>query len=92
MTDQVAVPVKADRCRRLGELATELRDAYYSQLIGRRLRVLVESPMAELRMIGTACRYATVELPAPPTARRQFRDVTAEAVINGRIIARAAAG
>ena len=92
MTEQVPPPVKADRCRRLTELAAELRDDYYRQLIGRRLRVLVESPLSESRMIGTACRYAPVELSVPSTARRQFRDVTAEAVINGRIVTGAAAG
>ena len=62
--DQVAPEIKAERCRRLGELEIELRDRYFRQLVGRRLRVLVESPVADRpgRMVGTSCRYAPVEL------------------------------
>jgi tRNA A37 methylthiotransferase MiaB len=69
-------------------LERELRDTYFTQLVGRRLRVMVESPVAERPgwMVGTACRYAPVELPAAESARRQFRDVTAKAVRDGRII------
>ena len=90
MPDQVPPPVKADRCRRLAELEIELRDRYFRELIGRRLQVLVESPMPERpgRMIGTACRYAPVELPGTTTMRRQFREVVAESVCDGRILAR----
>lgn len=93
MPDQVPPPEKADRCRRLSELAADLRDEYYRQLIGRRLRVLVETPLPDCpgTMVGTACRYASVELPAPPSARRQFREVLATTVAEGRIIAHPAA-
>ena len=90
MPDQVPPPVKADRCRRLAELEIELRDRYFRELIGRRLQVLVESPLPERpgQMIGTACRYAPVELPGTTAMRRQFREVIAGSLCEGRIIAR----
>jgi threonylcarbamoyladenosine tRNA methylthiotransferase MtaB len=89
MPEQVAPQVKAERYRRLAELESELRDQYFTRLVGRQLRVMVESPLADRPgwMVGTACRYAPVELPAAVSARRQFRDVTAAAVKNGRIVA-----
>ena len=88
MPDQVPPPVKADRCRRLAELEIELRERYFRDLIGRRLQVLVESPLPERpgRMIGTACRYAPVELRGTTAMRRQFREVVASMVRDGRII------
>ena len=91
MPEQVPPEVKAERCRRLAELEIELRDRYFRQLVGRRLQVLVESPVIERpgQMIGTACRYAPVELSGTTAMRRQFRDVVATAVDDGRIIATA---
>lgn len=89
MPGQVLPEIKAERCRRLAELEIELRDRFFHQLIGRRLQVLVESPLPERpgQMIGTACRYAPVELPGTTALRRQFRDVVAATVRDGRIIA-----
>jgi threonylcarbamoyladenosine tRNA methylthiotransferase MtaB len=91
MPGQVRPEVKAERCHRLAELEIELRDRYFRQLVGRRLQVLVESPVPERpgQMIGTACRYAPVELSGTPAMRRQFREVVATAVHDGRIIATA---
>jgi len=88
MPDQVPPPVKAERCRRLAELEVELRDRYFRELVGRRLQVLVESPLPERpsQMIGTACRYVPVELRGTTAMRRQFRDVIAASVGDGRII------
>jgi threonylcarbamoyladenosine tRNA methylthiotransferase MtaB len=90
MSDQIPPEIKADRCRRLGELEIELRDGYFRQLAGRRLRVLVESPVPDQpgRMVGTSCRYAPVELPGDASLRRRFVDVIAGEVTDGRIIAR----
>jgi threonylcarbamoyladenosine tRNA methylthiotransferase MtaB len=89
MDGQVAPAIKADRCRRLGELEIELRDRYFRQLAGRRLRVLVESPVPDRpgRMVGTSCRYAPVEMPGDVSLRRKFADVIGGAVIDGRIVA-----
>jgi threonylcarbamoyladenosine tRNA methylthiotransferase MtaB len=90
MDTQVVPEIKAARCRRLGELETELRDRYFRQLAGRRLRVLVESPVPERPgyMVGTSCRYAPVELPGDVELRRKFVDVIVGVVVAGRILAR----
>ncbi len=92
MPHQVAPEIKADRGRRLGELEVELRDRYFCQLAGRRLRVLVESPVANRpgRMVGTSCRYAPVEVAGDLSLRRKFVDVIAGDVVDGRIEARRA--
>src|SRR5690606_4518077 len=65
MNDQIPEPVKAARVEELQRLESALRDCYYERLVGRTLRVLVESPVPERpgHMIGTACRYAPVVLP-----------------------------
>ncbi len=44
---------------------------------GMRLRVLIESPIPDRpgRMVGTACRYAPVELPGTVAMRKQFAEV-----------------
>ncbi len=90
MCGQVAPDVKADRCRRLSILESELRDNYFRRLLGRRLRVLVEGSIADRsgRVLGTTCRYAPVELPGNNSLRRCFVDITAGEVADGRIIAR----
>jgi threonylcarbamoyladenosine tRNA methylthiotransferase MtaB len=79
MPDQVAPEVKADRARRLGELEHELRDRYYASLVGRRLRVLVESPIESRPgyMLGTACRYAPVVFHGDISQQKQFVNVIA---------------
>jgi threonylcarbamoyladenosine tRNA methylthiotransferase MtaB len=88
MPDQVPAEVKTDRVERLQSLEAELRDDYYNRLIGRRLRVLVESPVADRpnRMVGTSCRYAPVELDASIHQRKQFVDVVATSTQNGAIL------
>ena len=87
MSGQIGPEIKADRCRRLSAIEAELRERYFGQLRGRRLRVLVESPVADRpgRMVGTACRYAPVELPGDVSLRRQFVEVTAGETVAGRI-------
>jgi threonylcarbamoyladenosine tRNA methylthiotransferase MtaB len=87
MLDQVAPAVKTARLERLATLETELRDNYYASLRGRKLRVLIESPVEGQpgKMLGTACRYAPVELPGTVALRKQFAAVTAGDVIDGRI-------
>jgi threonylcarbamoyladenosine tRNA methylthiotransferase MtaB len=89
MPDQVPPPVKAARLEQLAALEIELRDAYYQSLRGMPLRVLIESPIDNRpgRMLGTACRYAPVELPGDVSMRKQFADVTAEKIIDGHILA-----
>jgi threonylcarbamoyladenosine tRNA methylthiotransferase MtaB len=64
MPDQVAPPVKNERCERLAELERELRTAYFRSLIARQLTVLIEGETAPNRWSGTSCRYAPVEIAA----------------------------
>ena len=92
MPDQVPKPLQKQRCHELAAVEAELRDEYYRSLLGRRLRVLVESRehgaagRAEDRWTGTACRYATVELKATEAQEGQFVDVVAASLCEGRIV------
>jgi threonylcarbamoyladenosine tRNA methylthiotransferase MtaB len=63
MSGQIAPEVKAERCRRLAELESQLRVRYFNSLRGHRLEVLVESTAEQPgRVAGTSCRYAPVAL------------------------------
>jgi threonylcarbamoyladenosine tRNA methylthiotransferase MtaB len=87
MRDQVPPEVKADRVRRLATLERELRDQYHASLIGRRLRVLVESPVERRPgfMVGTSCRYAPVVFAGDVSQRKQFVEIVATSVDDGCI-------
>jgi threonylcarbamoyladenosine tRNA methylthiotransferase MtaB len=82
MTGQVEAHVKQERGRELAKVEIELRDAYYQSLLGRRLRVLVES-----HNVGTACRYATVELPREGSCEGEFVNVLVGRINGDRIMA-----
>ena len=88
MPEQVPPEVKAERCRRLAAVGSRTARRYFRQLIGRRLQVLVESPVSERpgQMIGTACRYAPVEI--PEACQHQFCDAEAIAVRDGHVVGR----
>jgi threonylcarbamoyladenosine tRNA methylthiotransferase MtaB len=64
MEDQIEPQVKAQRMERLAALERELQAAYFQNLVGRPLRVLVESHDGQ-RARGTSCRYAPLEFHAP---------------------------
>lgn len=87
MSDQVEPQVKSARHHQLAAIESELRQQYFQSLEGRHLRVLVESPIdgATNRIVGTSCRYAPVEMPAPLSSPGQLIDLTAGPTINGRI-------
>jgi threonylcarbamoyladenosine tRNA methylthiotransferase MtaB len=89
MQDQLPPQVKTARVEQLSALEVEMRDRYYSSLLGRRLRVLIESPLENQpgKMLGTACRYAPIELPGDVSMRKQFADVIAARLVNDRIVA-----
>ncbi len=94
MPHQVPAHVRQCRARELARVEDELREQYYRSLLGRQLRVLVETEEREARSeeqvsawTGTSCRYATVELPATPHDEGTFRDVTAREVRGDRIVA-----
>jgi len=88
MAGQVPKPVKSQRVRRLAAVERELRDQYFASLEGRRLRVLVESPLSGSvdYFLGTSCRYAPVRLPAESRSPGDLVDITAGSVENGKIL------
>jgi threonylcarbamoyladenosine tRNA methylthiotransferase MtaB len=87
MPNQVPKQVKSDRTSQLAEIECGLRQGYFASLHGRSLRVLVESALSDStsRYVGTACRYAPVELKASATSAGNFVDVTAGEFRNQRI-------
>ena len=87
MPGQLPKKVKQQRSRELGRLETELREKYFSSLAGKRLRVLVESPLEDdpALAVGTSCRYAPVEVPSDRAACGQFVDIVAGPIQAGRI-------
>lgn len=72
--DQVPATIKAERYDRLNQLDRQLQREYQNRLLGRRLEVLVESPVATRPgwMQGTACRAAQVWVPGDLAQRRQL--------------------
>jgi threonylcarbamoyladenosine tRNA methylthiotransferase MtaB len=98
MPDQLPKQVKQARGRELAAVEAELRNAYFASLRGTRLRVLVESPVeatppisgaasGESRVMGTSCRYATVELESTGAAIGEFAEVIAGEARDERITA-----
>ncbi len=87
MPNQITRHVKAERRRRLAEIELELRRSYFASLVGRRLQVLVESPLEDHsdRLLGTACRYVPVELSSPAAQFGQLVDCTALRVADQRL-------
>jgi threonylcarbamoyladenosine tRNA methylthiotransferase MtaB len=87
MLQQVDPRVRRQRVECLEALGIELRDKYYRSLEGRRLQVLVE-PSHEERpgwLLGTACRYATVEVPAGAAEYGNLVEVIAGPTVDGRV-------
>lgn len=64
MADQIPKSVKSARGRELARIEAETREQYFADLCGQRLQVMIESSLAddERRVVGTACRYAPVEI------------------------------
>jgi len=90
MPDQVSAEVKGARCRELTELGERLRDRYYVSLLGKKLQMLVEAGAARRagHVLGTACRYASLELPAEGARLGHFYDVIPHELSDGRLICR----
>jgi threonylcarbamoyladenosine tRNA methylthiotransferase MtaB len=87
MPNQVPKLVQQQRCRELAEVEAVLRTQYYQQLIGRQLRVLVETNEQGSIWSGTACRYATVQIAASAQHEGRFVDVIALDTRGERIVA-----
>jgi threonylcarbamoyladenosine tRNA methylthiotransferase MtaB len=100
LPEQLSKQLKQERVHALAAVEAELRDEYFATLRGVRLRVLVESqvperagaspPRSDAPLVGTSCRYATVELPADSAEVGEFADVIAGDACNGRILAQPA--
>jgi len=87
MPDQVPSKVKQRRAGELAEIGRRLRERFFASLVGRELQVLVETP-AEGRpgmLAGTSARYALVEVPGSDAHLGQLVQVTAVAVVDGRL-------
>ncbi|MDG2408906.1 MAG: tRNA (N(6)-L-threonylcarbamoyladenosine(37)-C(2))-methylthiotransferase MtaB [Pirellulales bacterium] len=64
MEGQISPQEKQARGRRLVEVEQEMLLEYLDKLKGKKLQVLFESlSKDESRLVGTSCRYATVEVP-----------------------------
>jgi threonylcarbamoyladenosine tRNA methylthiotransferase MtaB len=87
MPNQVPTHVQHARSRELEQVESELRDDYFRQLRGRRLRVLVESKI-DSGWVGTSCRYAPVKVLETASCAGQLVDVVAGEAQNGRILAK----
>ncbi len=62
MPNQIPKQVKSERGRVVRQLETQLRNEYFSQLVGRELQLLVEKTDPHQNMNGTSCRYAPVQV------------------------------
>jgi threonylcarbamoyladenosine tRNA methylthiotransferase MtaB len=87
MADEVSSDVKADRCHRLAQLESQLRERYFRGLIGRELEVLCESPLAGRPgwWEGTSCRYAPLEVCGESARLGQLVQVRPTEFTGGRL-------
>jgi threonylcarbamoyladenosine tRNA methylthiotransferase MtaB len=87
MGDQLPSNVKAERCQMLASIERELRLSYFESLVGRKLRVLVESPVegSDGDWLGTTCRYAPIQLPATEKDEGQIVEIVASRVADDRL-------
>jgi threonylcarbamoyladenosine tRNA methylthiotransferase MtaB len=88
MPDQIPSSVKAERCAALARLEVELRREYFQRLVGRQLRVLLESVEGK-RGRGTSCRYAPVEIFGDQLAVGSLRDTLVTGVGEDCLIGKA---
>ncbi len=88
MPEQLPKKLKQQRGHELAKLESELRDEYFKSLLGKQLRVLVESPLKDCPgySIGTSCRYAPVEISSPMSRVGEFVEVVAQTSSKGRIL------
>lgn len=89
MPDQVSPAVKSQRVRRLAALEQQLQANYFASLRGRELDVLVEDGGGRPgHVMGTACRYAPVQVPGGAELGGRFVRVVAGVVVDGQITGR----
>ncbi len=81
LPDHIPKSIKAERGRRLAELEQELRGDYFRRLLGREIRLLVESESQQIagHLVGTSCRYAPVAIAGSQRLCGQLVDCVAHA-------------
>jgi threonylcarbamoyladenosine tRNA methylthiotransferase MtaB len=87
MPNQVPKRIKRERARRLAALEQRLLNRYARSLIGRRLQVMLESPVADRPgwAYGTSCRYVHVAVPATEDCYGRFCEVVPTRIVAGRL-------
>jgi threonylcarbamoyladenosine tRNA methylthiotransferase MtaB len=87
MPDQVGGAVKHRRAAELARIGERLRQQYAARLLGRRLQVLVESPVRDQpgMLVGTSGRYLPVEVPGARRLLGQLVSGRADRLIGDRI-------
>ena len=86
MKEQIPRAIKRQRSAELRILEEEMRQQYFSSLLGRELNVLVESAV-EGRIQGTAGRYVPVESTGSESQLGQLVPLTAESLAGDRLMA-----
>ena len=87
MSDQVPEHVKRRRAEQLGSLGQQVRARVLERFLGRRLRVLIESPLHgdNALMLGTSQNYLPVEVAGPGIMPGQFHPLVGCRIVNGRL-------
>lgn len=87
MSDQIPANVRNRRMETLLALGTDLQQAYYRSLLGRRLRVLVEGAVEGRPGVaqGMACRFAPVQFPGTAALRRRLVTVLPRELADGML-------
>lgn len=85
--NQLPKHIKQDRARRLAEIESRQLAHYATSLIGRKLQVMVESPVADKPGLayGASCRYIPVALPAAAEHYGKFREAQPRQFVAGRL-------
>jgi threonylcarbamoyladenosine tRNA methylthiotransferase MtaB len=94
MEGQLEKSVKTERLHRLAKIERGLRSNYFDSLVGRQLRVLVESTVEESgNLAGTSCRYSPTIVSLPDDSNQpipsvgEFVDVVAKSADDSQILA-----
>lgn len=88
MEGSVPPPLVAQRYAQLRTVEQELHRAYMRSLVGERLQVLLEGAGETAgSMLGTACRYVSVEMTGQADERGQLVPARALRVVEDRLVA-----
>ena len=91
MENQIPGNIKSERGKVVKQLEAELREKYYSSLVGQRLQVLVEKVSEGFdrnAALGTSCRYGQVEIDADGVNDNDLVDAVVTEARSDRMIAK----